>query len=64
MRNLWSAVWKHLRCVSRASEGVDLVRRRHGAVRVYCAHGLGFGSDVTIVVRLDEGLDRPGSVYG
>ena len=53
-----------LRCVSRASEGVDVVRGGVRAVYVYSLYGLGFGSDVTIVVRLDEGLDRPGSVYG
>jgi len=43
-----------LRSASHVSEGVDHVRGGVRPVRVYCAHGLGFGSDVTIVVRLDE----------
>ena len=40
--------------MSRVSEGVGVVRRCDDHVRVCCVHGLGFGSDVTIVVRLDE----------
>ena len=42
-----------LRSVSHVSEGVDHVRGGVRPVRVCCAHGLGCGSDVTIVVRLD-----------
>ena len=42
-----------LRFVSRVSEGVGVVRCGDGHVRVCCVHGLGFGSDVTVVVRLD-----------
>ena len=33
-------------------------------VFVYSVHGLGFGSCVTVVVQLDESLDRSGSLYG
>ena len=50
-------VWRTLSRVSRAGEGVGGVRGCDGPVRVYCLHGLGFGSDVTVVVRLGEGLD-------
>jgi len=39
--------------VSRVSEGVGSVRGGDGPVRVCCIRGLGFGSDVTVVVRLD-----------
>ena len=53
----WSAVWRLLSRVSRASEGVGGVRGCDGPVRVCCLHGLGFGSDVTVVVRVGEGLD-------
>jgi len=53
----WSAVLRILRCASRVSEGVGGVRVGDGPVRVYCLYGLGFGSDVTVVVRLGEGLD-------
>ena len=53
MRNLWNAVWNTLKCVSHVSE-VGRVGVRDSNVYVCCAHGLGFGSDVTIVVRLDE----------
>jgi len=49
----WCAVWRTLRCVSRVSEGVGVVRGGDGPVRVCCLYGLGFGSDVTVVVRLD-----------
>ena len=57
MRNLWSAVSSPLRCASRVSEGVGGVRVGDGPVRVYSLYGLGFGSDVTVVVRLDESSD-------
>ena len=50
----WSAALRILRCVSRVSEGVGVVRDDLCPVRVCCLHGLGFGSDVTIVVRVDE----------
>ena len=56
MMSLWNAVWKPLKCVSHVSE-VGRVGVRDSNVYVCCAHGLGFGSDVTIVVRLD-GLRR------
>ena len=49
----WSVVLRILRCASLVSEGVGVVRRGDDHVRVYCVHGLGFGSDVTVVVRLD-----------
>ena len=54
MRNLWSAVSSLLRCASRVSEGLVGVPAAGGNVRVYSVYGLGFGSDVTVVVRLDE----------
>jgi len=50
--SLWSAGWKLRRCVRRASE-VGGVVGGDGRVSVCCLHGLGFGSDVTVVVRLD-----------
>ena len=53
MRNLWNAVWNTPKRASHVSE-VGRVAVRDSNVHVYCAHGLGFGSDVTIVVRLDE----------
>ena len=53
MRNLWSAVWKPLRCASHASE-VGGSYCGSGGVYVYRLFGLGFGSDVTVVVRVDE----------
>ncbi len=53
MRNLWSAVSSRLRFVSRVSEVVR-VDHGDGRVFVYCVPGLGFGSSVTVVVRLDE----------
>ena len=56
MMRLWNAVWKPLKCVSHVSE-VGRVGERDSNVYVCCAHGLGFGSDVTIVVRLDEPTD-------
>ena len=51
--SLWSAGWKRRRFASRVSEvgGVDDGDCR---VFVYSLYGLGFGSDVTVVVRLDE----------
>jgi len=39
--------------VSRVSEGLVDVPVFGGDVRVYSLYGLGFGSDVTVVVRLD-----------
>ena len=59
----WSVVLRLLSRVRRAGEGVGGVCLGDRPVRVYCLHGLGFGSDVTVVVRLDESLDRPGSLY-
>ncbi len=50
----WSVVLRILRCASRVSEGVGGVRVGDGPVRVCCLYGLGFGSDVTVVVRLDD----------
>ena len=55
-RNLmsrWSAVLRLPRCASRASE-VDGFGVVDGNVLVCCLHGLGFGSSVTVVVRVDE----------
>ena len=46
-----------LRCASRVSEGLVDVPAVGGNVHVYSLYGLGFGSDVTVVVRLGEGLD-------
>jgi len=51
---LWSAVSSLPRCASRVSEGLVGVPAAGGNVRVYSVYGLGFGSDVTVVVRLDE----------
>ncbi len=56
MMNLWNAVWKPRRFVSRVSE-VGRVGVRDSNVYVYSLYGLGFGSDVTVVVRLDEPTD-------
>ena len=53
MRNLWNAVWKTPKSASHASE-VGSVRVRDSNVLVCSLHGLGFGSTVTVVVRLDE----------
>ena len=53
MRNLWSAVLRLLRCATRASE-VGGVGAGDGNVLVCSLHGLGFGSSVTVVVRVDE----------
>jgi hypothetical protein len=53
MTHRWCAVWKRLRCVSRASEVVG-VGAGDSNVLVCSFYGLGFGSDVTVVVRLDE----------
>jgi len=46
-------VLRLLRCVSRVSEGLVGVPVVDSNVRVYSVYGLGFGSDVTVVVRLD-----------
>ena len=43
-----------LRCASRVSEGVGIHDVDGVGVRVCSVSGLGFGSDVTVVVRLDE----------
>ena len=51
MSRLYAAL-KTLRCASRASE-VDDFGLRDDRVFVYSLCGLGFGSDVTVVVRLD-----------
>ena len=40
--------------MSRVSEGLVDVRAVGGPVRVYSLYGLGFGSDVTVVVGLDD----------
>ena len=56
MRNLWNAVWKTPRFVSRVNEVGD-VDSGDCPVSVCCVHGLGFGSDVTIVVRLDGAVE-------
>jgi len=53
MRNLWNAVWKTPKSASLASE-VDSFSVRDSNVLVCGLHGLGFGSTVTVVVRLDE----------
>ena len=42
--------------MSRVSEGVR-VDHGDGRVFVYCVPGLGFGADVTVVVRLDGPAD-------
>ena len=52
MRNLWNAVWKTPKYASHASE-VDRFGVRDGSVLVCSLHGLGFGSAVTVVVRVD-----------
>ena len=59
----WCAALRTLRCAIRASEVVG-VGVRDDRVFVYSVHGLGFGSTVTVVVRLDESLDRSGSLHG
>ena len=41
------------RCASRVSKGLVDVPVAGGDVRVYSLYGLGFGSDVTVVARLD-----------
>ena len=55
--SLWSAGWRTRRFVSRVSEGLVGVRSVDGDVCVYSLYGLGFGSDVTVVVRLDGSSD-------
>ena len=57
MMNLWNAVWKPRRFVSHVSE-VGRVGVRDSKIYDYSLYGVGFGSDVTIVVRLDEPTDR------
>ena len=57
VRNLWSAVSKTRRFASRVSEGLVDVPDAVGNVHVYSLYGLGFGSDVTVVVRLNEPVD-------
>ena len=52
MRNLWNAVWKTPKYASHASE-VDRFGIRDDSVLVCSLHGLGFGSAVTVVVRVD-----------
>ena len=54
MRGLWNAVWKTLRCANHANKTLGDVQHDCDPIRVYCLHGLGFGSDVTVVVQLDE----------
>jgi len=56
MRNLWNAVWKTPKYASHASE-VDRFGVRDSNVLVYSLYGLGFGSAVTVVVRLDGTVD-------
>ena len=53
LMNRWSAALRTLRCATRASEVVG-VGAGDGNVSVYSVHGLGFGSTVTVVVRLDD----------
>ena len=57
VRSLWSAVSKTRRFASRVSEGLVDVPAVGGDVHVYSLYGLGFGSDVTVVVRLDGPSD-------
>ena len=57
MRNLWSAVSKTRRFASRVSEGSVGVPAAVGNVHVYSLYGLGVGSDVTVVARLDGPSD-------
>jgi hypothetical protein len=54
MRNLWCAGWSTRKCASRVSEGLDDIGVRDRDVLVCSVHGLGFGSSVTVVVRLDD----------
>jgi hypothetical protein len=53
LMSLWSAASKTRKFASRVSKGLVGVRAVDGNVRVYSLYGLGFGSDVTIIVRLD-----------
>ena len=48
--------------MSHVSE-VGRVGVRDSNIHVYSLYGLGFGSDVTVVVRLGEGLDRSGLMH-
>jgi hypothetical protein len=52
MRNLWNAIWRIPRSASHASE-VDSISVRDSSVLVCSLHGLGFGSAVTVIVRVD-----------
>ena len=62
--SLWSAALKTRKFASRVSKGLVGVPAVDSNVRVYSLYGLVFGTDVTVAVRLDEGLDRSGSLYG
>jgi hypothetical protein len=53
LMSLWGVVWKRRRFASRVSE-VGCAGGGDCRVSVYSLYGLGFGSDVTVVVRLDE----------
>ena len=53
MTHRWCVVWSRLRCASRVSEVVG-VGAGDSNVFVCSYHGLGFGSSVTVVVRVDE----------
>ena len=55
--SLWRAVSKTRKCANHVSKTLGDMHSDRSHVRVYSLRGLGFGSDVTIVVRLDEGLD-------
>ena len=55
--SLWSAASKTRKFASRVSKGLVGVRAVDSNVRVYSLYGLGFGSDVTVVVRLDGPSD-------
>ena len=52
MRNLWNAIWRIPKYASHASE-VDSISIRDSSVLVCSLHGLGFGSAVTVIVRVD-----------
>ena len=64
MRNLWSAVWKTRKSASHVSKALVGVRNGLRPVCVYSVSGVGIGPDVTVVVRLDESLDRPRPLHG
>ena len=52
MRGLWNAVWKTPKSANHASE-MGSVGIRDSSVLVCSLHGLGFGSTITVVVRVD-----------